>query len=59
MIINFIGFLGILAVALATLCAIALMITGLWEILKDLTIETRGIKNEDSSNRTWKKKTKR
>lgn len=49
---NFINFLGILMVLIASICAIALMLTGLWEIIKYLIKETRGTENEDSSNRT-------
>lgn len=56
---NFISFLGILVVLIASICAIALMLTGLWEIIKYLIKETRGIENEDSSNRTQKTKIKR
>lgn len=56
---NFISFLGILTVIVASVCAIALMLTGLWEIIKYLIKETRGIENEDSSNRTQKTKIKR
>ena len=56
---NFISFLGMLTALIACLCAIALMLTGLWEIVKYLIKETRGIKNEDSSNRTQKTKIKR
>ena len=56
---NFISFLGILVVLIASVCAIALMLTGLWEIIKYLIKETRGIENEDSSNRTQKTKIKR
>lgn len=56
---NLISFLGILVVAIAILCTIALMITGLWEIIKYLIKEARGWKNENSSNRTQKTKIKR
>lgn len=56
---NLMSFLGILVVAIALLCTIALMITGLWEIIKYLIKEARGLKNEDSSNRTQKTKIKR
>ena len=56
---NFISFLGVLAVLIACLCAIALMLTGLWEVIKYLIKEARGWKNENSSNRTQKTKIKR
>ena len=56
---NFINFLGLLIIAIACLCTIALMLTGLWEVIKYLIKEARGIKNEDSSNRTQKTKIKR
>lgn len=56
---NFINFLGMLAVLIACLCAIALMLTGLWEVIKYLIKEARGWKNENSSNRTQKTKIKR
>ena len=49
---NFINFLGLLVIVIALLCTITLMLTGLWEIIKYLIKETRGVKNEDSSNRT-------
>jgi hypothetical protein len=49
---NFINFLGLLIIVIACLCTIALMLTGLWEVIKYLIKEARGIKNEDSSNRT-------
>ena len=57
--ISFLGFLGLLVVAAACLCAIALMLTGLWEVIKYLIKEARGWKNENSSNRTQKTKIKR
>lgn len=56
---SFLGFLGMLAVAAAILCAIALMLVGFWEIVKYLIDKTRGLKNENSSNRTQKTKIKR
>ena len=56
---NFISFLGMLVVLIACLCAIALMLTGLWEVIKYLIKEARGWKNENSSNRTQKTKIKR
>ena len=56
---NFISFLGMLAALIACLCAIALMLTGLWEVIKYLIKETRGRKNEDSGNRTQKTEIKR
>lgn len=56
---NFISFLGILVVVIASVCAIALMLTGLWEVIKYLIKEARGWKNENSSNRTQKTKIKR
>lgn len=49
---SFSSFLGLIIMLIASLCTIALMLTGLWEIVKYLIKETRGIKNEDSSNRT-------
>lgn len=59
MISNFLGFLGIVATAVAVLCAIALMLVGFWEIIKYIINEIRGIKNENCSNRTQKTKIKR
>lgn len=56
---NFLGFLGILAIAVAMLCAIALMLVGFWEIIKYIINEIRGLINENCSNRTQKTKTKR
>ena len=56
---SFINFLGILVVVVASISTIALMLTGLWEIIKYLIKETRGIRNENSSNRTQKAKIKR
>jgi hypothetical protein len=56
---NFISFLGLLIIVIACLCTIALMLTGLWEVIKYLIKEARGIKNENSSNRTQKTKIKR
>ena len=49
---NFSSFLGLIIVIIACVCTIALMLTGLWEIIKYLIKETRGTENEDSSNRT-------
>lgn len=56
---NFLGFLGIVATAVAVLCAIALMLVGFWEIIKYIIKEIRGFKNENCSNRTQKTKIKR
>lgn len=56
---SFINFLGILVVVVASISTIALMLTGLWEIIKYLIKETRGIRNENSSHRTQKTKIKR
>lgn len=56
---NFISFLGMLAALIACLCAIALMLMGLWEVIKYLIKEARGWKNENSSNRTQKTEIKR
>lgn len=39
---SFLGFLGMLAVAAAILCAIALMLVSFWEIVKYLIDKTRG-----------------
>lgn len=49
---NFISFLGLLIIVIACLCTVALMIAGFWEVLKYLGKEIRGLKNENSSNRT-------
>lgn len=56
---SFLGFLGMLAVAAAILCTIALMLVGFWEIVEYLIDKARGLKNENSSNRTQKTKIKR
>lgn len=56
---NFISFLGILAVLIVCIWAIALMLTELWEVLKYIVKKTRGWKNENSSNRTQKTEIKR
>lgn len=57
--ISFLGFLGLLVVAAACLVTIALILTGFWEIIKYITREIRGLKNENCSNRTQKTKIKR
>lgn len=49
---SFSSFLGLIIIIIACVGTIALMLTGLWEIIKYLIKETRGIDNEDSSNRT-------
>lgn len=56
---NFSSFLGLLITIIACLCTIALMLTGLWEVIKYLIKETRGVKNENSSNRAQKTEIKR
>lgn len=56
---NFLGFLGIVAIGIAILCAIALMLVGFWEIIKYIVNEIRGMINENCSNRTQKTKIKR
>ena len=59
---NLMNFLGLVIVGVASVCTIALMLTGLWEVIKYLIKElkeTRGRKNEDSSNGTQSTKIKR